>query len=209
MADAERLGTPPLITAAEFAQRHLVRVRDVKRVLKRHKIGVVDAGVRRFPEAEMLALLSEKISRIQRQRSRALVGTVLVVDDDESNLDFVERTLRGHYTVSRALGGAEALAALRQKAAEVIIADQRMPGMTGTEFLAESTRVHPDAIRILLSAYSDAAALTEAINTAKVHHFLSKPIAPDALLAKIGEAFEELRRVRHVQAILLGDAHDD
>ncbi len=208
MADAGSSGAM-LITAAEFAARHLVRVRDVKRVLKRHKIGVVENGVRRFPEAEMLSFLAEKIQRIQKQRTRALAGALLVVDDDESNLDFVERALRGHYTVSRASSGADALAALKDKPAEVIVADQRMPGMTGTEFLAESTRINPDAIRILLSAYSDAAALTEAINTAKVHHFLTKPIAPDALLAKVAEAFDQLRRVRHVQAILLGDAHDE
>lgn len=197
------------MTAAEFAQRHLVRVRDVKRVLKRHKIGVVENAIRRFPEAEMLALLGDKIQRIHKQRSRELKGSLLVVDDDEANLDFVERALHGKYTVARATSGAAALDILRETPIEVIVADQRMPGMTGTEFLTASTRIQPDAIRILLSAYSDAAALTEAINTAKVHHFLSKPIPPDALLTKVGEAFEQLRRVRHVQAIQLGDSHDD
>lgn len=209
MAEGARTRAPGLVTAAEFAQRHLVRVRDVKRVLKRHKMGVVENGLRRFAEAEMLDLLAEKIRRIQTQRSRALVGALLVVDDDQSNLDFVERTLHGHYSVSCASSGVEALAILKEKPAEVILADQRMPGMTGTEFLAESTKVNPDAIRILLSAFSDVSALTEAINTAKVHYFLTKPIAPDALLSKISEAFDELRRVRHVQAILLGDAHEE
>ena len=172
-----------LLTSAEFAQKHLIRVRDIKRVLKRQKLGQVENGVRRFPEHEMLALLSDKIARVRKQRSRELLRTVLVVDDDEANLDFLERTLRGKYTVFRAAGGAEALETVKNNRIEVIIADQRMPGMSGTEFLTESTRLHPDTIRILLSAYTDAAALTEAINTAKVHYFLSKPINPSRLLA--------------------------
>lgn len=194
-----------MLTSAEFAQKHLIRVRDIKRILKRQKIGQVENGVRRFPENEMLALLGDKIAKVRKQRSRELLRTVLVVDDDEANLDFLERTLRGKYTVFRASGGAQALESCKTNKIEVIIADQRMPGMSGTEFLTESTRLQPDTIRILLSAYTDAAALTEAINTAKVHYFLSKPITPDALLDKVEAAFAELERVRHVQAILVGD----
>lgn len=201
--------TKKLITGAEFAQKHLIRVRDVKRVLKRHKLGVVEDGVRRFDEAEMLGLLAEKLARVRHQRLRTLHKTILVVDDDEANLDLVERTLRGDYEISRASSGALALEIFRAKPIEVILCDQRMPGMTGTEFLTEATRINPDAIRILVSAYSDTAALTDAINTAKVHHFLPKPVTPTDLLTKVREAFAELERVRHVQAILLGDAHND
>ena len=193
------------MTAAEFAQKHLIRVRDIKRVLKRHKLGEVESGVRRFRESAILPLLAQKIERIKQQRSRSLLKTLLVVDDDEANLDMVERVLRTECTVFRAQSGQAALEVFRANPIEVVIADQRMPGMTGTEFLIETIRINPDTIRILLSAYTDAAALTEAINAAKVHHFLSKPISPDQLIAKVAEAFGELTRVRHVQAILLGE----
>jgi CheY-like chemotaxis protein len=198
-------GDESLISSEEFAQKHLIRVRDVKRALKRQKIGILRDKIRYFKESEMVELLGDKLSRISEQRSRALSRTVLVVDDDEANLDLVERTLHGHCTVHRAPTGAAALEILRKEPVEVIIADQRMPQMTGTEFLAEATKIRPDCIRILLSAYTDSSALTSAINTAKVHCFLSKPIAPDALLSKLGEAFAEYQRVKHVQAILVGE----
>jgi response regulator RpfG family c-di-GMP phosphodiesterase len=194
------------MTSAEFAQKHAIRMRDVKRALKRHRIGSVRDGVRHFEEPDLLALLREKMERIKVQRARAIKGNILVVDDDEANLDFVERTLRNHYKVSRAASGAQALAIFREQPIEVILCDQRMPGMNGTEFMTEATRFRPDAIRILISAYTDSAALTQAINEAKVHYFLSKPITPDDLLAKVKAAFAELERVRHIDAILMGDS---
>jgi thioredoxin reductase (NADPH) len=112
---------------------------------------------------------------------------LLVVDDDPQVLAAVRRDLRSRYredyTVISANSGPEALTAARElksrgDALAMIISDQRMPGMLGSEVLAKSREVYPLARRVLLTAYSDIEAAIRAINDAHLDHYLSKPWDP-------------------------------
>ena len=112
---------------------------------------------------------------------------LLVVDDDAQVLAAVRRDLRSRYrkryTVVSASSGTEALATARELKSRgeplaMVISDQRMPGMPGSEVLARSRELHPLARRVLLTAYSDIDAAVRAINEAHLDHYLSKPWEP-------------------------------
>jgi thioredoxin reductase (NADPH) len=112
---------------------------------------------------------------------------LLVVDDDPQVLAALRRDLRSKYTDSYAIVGAgsgdEALATMRAlkargDAVAMVITDQRMPGIQGTEVLIQSLDVYPLARRVLLTAYSDIEAAIRAINDAHLDHYLSKPWDP-------------------------------
>jgi thioredoxin reductase (NADPH) len=113
--------------------------------------------------------------------------TIITVDDDPEVLLAVERDLRRRYAdryrVLRADSGVTALEALRglkqrDDAVGMLLADQRMPQMTGVEFLREAMKLYPDSRRVLLTAYADTEAAIRAINEAEVHHYLLKPWDP-------------------------------
>ena len=113
--------------------------------------------------------------------------TIITVDDDAEVLLAVERDLRRRYAdryrVLRADSGMTALEALRglkqrNDAVGLLLADQRMPQMTGVEFLREAMKLYPDSRRVLLTAYADTEAAIRAINEAEVHHYLLKPWDP-------------------------------
>lgn len=112
---------------------------------------------------------------------------LLVVDDDPQVLAAVRRDLRSryreHYTIMSAASGQEALTAARELKSRgdslaIVISDQRMPGMQGSEVLARSREVYPLARRVLFTAYSDIEAAVRAINEAHLDHYLSKPWDP-------------------------------
>lgn len=112
---------------------------------------------------------------------------MLVVDDDPQVLAAVRRDLRGRYrdayTVVSAQSGEEAVATIRELKARgdslaIVISDQKMPGMNGTEVLRQAREVYPLARRVLLTAYSDIDAAIRAINEAHLDHYLTKPWAP-------------------------------
>lgn len=112
---------------------------------------------------------------------------LLAVDDDAEVLRSVERDLRKHYAehyrVLRAESGSSALRALeglkkRNEAVGLLLADQRMPEMSGVEFIRKAMPLYPEARRVLLTAYADTDAAIQAINEAKIHHYLLKPWDP-------------------------------
>lgn len=112
---------------------------------------------------------------------------LLAVDDDISVLEAVVQDLRRHYgadyRVMRAASGNAALDTLtqlkvRQEPVALLLSDQRMPGMTGVEFLERARVPYPDARRVLLTAYADTEAAIQAINTARIHYYLTKPWDP-------------------------------
>jgi thioredoxin reductase (NADPH) len=112
---------------------------------------------------------------------------ILTIDDDAEVLGAIERDLRQHYRkhyrIMKATSGQEALDAARELKARgtpiaMLLADQRMPGMTGVEFLAEARKLHPDARRVLLTAYADTEAAIASINTVALDHYLMKPWHP-------------------------------
>lgn len=112
---------------------------------------------------------------------------ILTVDDEPQVLNAIERDLRSHYRsdyrVLKAGSGAEALQALQQlkrrnTPVALFISDQRMPDMTGTEFLDEARKLYPDARKVLLTAYADTEAAIASINTIGLDHYLMKPWDP-------------------------------
>jgi DNA-binding NtrC family response regulator len=102
-------------------------------------------------------------------------ATVLVVDDEPRVLDELEAVLAADFRVLRAEGGEQALRLLPGADVAVIVTDYRMPGMTGVELLRRSQDVAPDAVRIVLTAYTDVDSLMDAINTGRIYHFVPKP----------------------------------
>jgi two-component system response regulator HupR/HoxA len=117
-------------------------------------------------------------------------ATVLVVDDEPRVLDALEAILAAEFRVLRAEGGDEALRRLGTTEVSVIITDQRMPGMSGIELLRQSQAVAPEAVRIVLTAYTDVDSLMEAINTGRIYHFVPKPWDPNELLVVVRRAAE-------------------
>jgi thioredoxin reductase (NADPH) len=112
---------------------------------------------------------------------------ILAVDDDREVLNAIERDLRKHYAnryrILSASSGAEALDTVRQLrqrsgVVALYLVDQRMPQMTGIQFLCEARKLDPDAIRVLLTAYADTGAAIAAINDVGLHHYLMKPWDP-------------------------------
>lgn len=100
---------------------------------------------------------------------------ILVVDDEPDNLDLLYRTFYREFKVLRAESGHEALRVLQQEGeVAVIISDQRMPSMSGTEFLSLTATQYPDTIRIILTGYTDVGDLVEAINSGKVFKYVDR-----------------------------------
>ncbi|MBE9100479.1 response regulator [Vacuolonema iberomarrocanum] len=116
---------------------------------------------------------------------------ILVVDDETDNLDLLYRTFYREYTVLRAESGAEALAILKEEGeVAVIISDQRMPSMSGTEFLSLTAREYPDIIRIILTGYTDVGDLVDAINAGKVFKYVTKPWDDEELKVLVRQAVD-------------------
>jgi len=129
---------------------------------------------------------------------------LLIVDDEEPALALIPQLFRGEHAVLTARSGEEALAWLAEREVGVVIADQRMPGMAGTELFARIAEAKPDVVRIVLTAYADAENLLEAINTGRVYEFVVKPWENRELVAVVRRAFETyLLRTRNAR--LLGE----
>ena len=120
--------------------------------------------------------------------------TILAVDDEPANLRMVERLLRKDHRVLTAGSGEEALEILKREQISLIVTDQRMPGMTGTDLLRESMKTSPDTVRIILTGYTDTDALIDAINSSRVYKFVSKPWDPMQLKKTIEEALRDYEK---------------
>ncbi|MBT28254.1 MAG: adenylate/guanylate cyclase domain-containing response regulator [Thalassobius sp.] len=101
--------------------------------------------------------------------------TILYVDDEQQNLISFKAAFRREYKVLTALSGQEAIEILKENDVQLIISDQRMPEMTGVEFLENILPVYPDAIRMILTGFSDVEAIIDAINKGKVFRYITKP----------------------------------
>ena len=116
--------------------------------------------------------------------------SILIVDDQPEILNALERLLKSKYKIFRSDSGSEALNILKKKSVQVIVSDQRMPGMTGVEFLEKSIQIQPDAIKILITAYADINASISAVNKGQIFYYISKPWEDDELLIIVQRAFE-------------------
>src|SRR5579883_1689227 len=116
---------------------------------------------------------------------------LMVVDDEPDNLDLLYRTFRREFEVIKADSAIAALQILdEQGEMAIIISDQRMPEMLGTEFLSRTVERYPDTIRIVLTGYTDVEDLVEAINAGKVFKYITKPWNPDQLRGVVRQAAE-------------------
>src|SRR5687767_27612 len=112
---------------------------------------------------------------------------ILIVDDDRQVLGAIQRDMRNQYRneyrIVATESAAEALELIKElklknEAVALFISDQRMPEMEGVEFLLKAKEVYPDAMQVLLTAYSDIDAAIKAINTVKLNYYLLKPWSP-------------------------------
>ncbi len=140
--------------------------------------------------AAMEALLAEARTlpeHLRRMHKRE--RTLLLVDDEPNILSALKRQLRGTgLRILTAPGGKEGLALLATESIDVIVSDQRMPGMTGVEFLRAVKTSHPDTVRIVLSGFTELQSVTDAVNEGAIYKFLTKPWDDTQLRAHIEEA---------------------
>src|SRR4051812_2206466 len=116
--------------------------------------------------------------------------TILVVDDEPDVVKSVKDLLRLQYRVLGATGAAEAMEVLRREDGHIVMTDQRMPDMTGVQFLKHTRGENPEAVRLLFTGYADIRAVIDAINEGNVYRYITKPWDPDELQALIREACE-------------------
>jgi len=116
--------------------------------------------------------------------------TILYVDDEESNLRIFKNTFRKQYNIITATSGAEALNLLDNQEIDLILTDQRMPGMSGIDFLKITIAKYPELNRILITAYTDYDILLQAVNELKIFQYVEKPWREEDIKSTIDSALE-------------------
>jgi response regulator RpfG family c-di-GMP phosphodiesterase len=135
--------------------------------------------------------MSEKLSK------------VLYVDDEEINLINFKEVLRDDFEIFTAISGEEALAILgREEDMALLVTDQRMPGMKGTELLARSRELAPNAERIIITGYTDPQDIITAINDGHVYHYILKPWSEEDLRITITHAVERFQLKKLNRALM-------
>jgi len=139
-----------------------------------------------LPADEFAALLIRGKTLGETQSEKIL----LLVDDEENVLMSLQRILRREgYKILTASNAEAGLELMAQHNVNVVLSDQRMPGMSGVEFLRRVKTMHPDVVRMILSGYTEIGTLTDAINKGEIYQFITKPWENEALIALIREAF--------------------
>ncbi len=124
---------------------------------------------------------------------------LLIVDDEQAVLNALRRSLRNDFEIFLSLSGPAGLQILREQEIMVILADQRMPEMTGVEFFRKALEIQPDAVRVMITGYSDVTAIVDAINKGNVFYYISKPWDTETLkiiLARAVERYEYIQENR-------------
>lgn len=114
---------------------------------------------------------------------------ILYVDDEENNLISFKATFRIKYNVFTAISAQEAISIMDHTPIEIILSDQRMPNMTGVEFLEKIQIKFPDPMRILLTGFADMNAVVDAVNKGKIYHYLTKPWNEEEMEMTIESAY--------------------
>ena len=131
---------------------------------------------------------------------------VLYVDDEPSNLVAVRYALDTQFTIKTARSGAQALEILQEDEIAVLVSDQRMPGMTGVELCEHASRLKPDCVRIIITAYADLHDAIDAIHRGRISRYLPKPFDNDELAKVLRTAIDLVhiqRTVRDLEVRLL------
>jgi CheY-like chemotaxis protein len=134
---------------------------------------------------------------------RYMPTKILLVDDEPAVLAGYERTLSREFEVDTAVGGELGLKAIHSSGPyAVIISDMRMPGMSGSQFLAKVRQSAPDTVRMLLTGYTDLGAAMEAVNEGNIFRFLTKPCVKEVLVAAINSGAEQYELIRLEKELL-------
>lgn len=128
---------------------------------------------------------------------------ILCVDDEAANLRLLERLFRDSYEVISAASGQEALDLLQKHDCAVIISDQRMPGLTGLEFLKRAAELRRQTVRIMLTGYTDAGTLVEAVNSGVVYKYITKPWINEDLIATVKRALQHYETMKAQRGLQL------
>ena len=125
---------------------------------------------------------------------------VLIVDDQPVVLGVLKEILsRSPYTVTTANSGAEALQIMKQDRIDVVISDERMPGMPGSEFLTIVRKQYPDTVRIILTGHASVESAIRAINQAEIYRLLTKPVDSQDLHAAVRDALAHKAKGRSAE----------
>ena len=130
---------------------------------------------------------------------------VLVVDDEVRSVEALERILEDDFSVLKATSVREAEGILAEEAVQAILCDQRMPGVTGVEFLKTVRERWPDVVRMIISGYTDAEDIIQGINEAGIYQYVTKPWQPESLRLTLQNAVRlyELQRQNQLLAVEL------
>jgi len=140
--------------------------------------------------------------------------TILIVDDEVRSLETLQRILQDDFDIKTSSTVAGAREILQQDWVRILLCDQRMPEMTGVEFLKEVRTEWPDVIRMIISGYTDSEDIINAVNDAGIYQYITKPWYPDKLSLILQNANQlfELQRQNEVMAVelkLIPDQFDD
>lgn len=128
---------------------------------------------------------------------------ILIIDDEPANLRMLERLFRTQYNVISAVSGTDALELLEQHDVALIISDQRMPVMTGIEFLKRAAEMRPQTVRIILTGYTDVNALVEAINSGVVYKYVTKPWNSEDMQQTVKRALQHYETIKSQHGLKL------
>lgn len=153
----------------------------------------------------MALFKKNKLEELQAQaNSDSSRPLILLVDDEEANLRVMSAILAAHFKVLCATSGQQAMSILLALAEKdeltCIISDQRMPGMTGVELLQQSLELVPDAIRIIVTGFSDINAIIDSINKAEIYRYIVKPFDTNDFVITVQRALETWTMKRQIAA---------
>ena len=123
-------------------------------------------------------------------------ASILVVDDEQRSLESIARIIGDRFDVHTATNTDQALEVLRQQWIQVLLCDQRMPGMSGVEFAEKVREEYPDIVRIIISGYTEAGDIIDAVNKGGIYQYITKPWHPDDLILKLNNAVK-LFKLQH------------
>ena len=127
---------------------------------------------------------------------------VLIVDDEPINLMMLQKVLRAKFSVKTAGSGQEALTILKREAVSLLITDQRMPGMTGTDLMRQGRLIDPNMFCILMTAESDMDTLMNAIAESGALRVINKPWDPAKILTQVEDALEKYEAARKKKEVI-------
>jgi serine/threonine protein kinase/DNA-binding NarL/FixJ family response regulator len=165
------------------------------RVIARFMINIGE-GETMPPDGGAPELLRESRVRVAARPVENARLKLLIVDDERDNLDALVRLFRQRYEIFDTTRPEEALLILENNAIDILLTDQRMPGMTGIELIQWANELRPQLLKVIISAFVDTPTLLEAINNGAIHRYVIKPWEPDKLLATV----EQLARNRVISA---------